>query len=193
MALGTWFLNRRRKYDANAGILTNQISFAVGDSILPVQQNSHADFFLTKDKSLLYSGSLGDYSVLLGGNWRFELIVDSSTGLCVKIQCFLDELNVICTALELPQYQIKNVYVTSDEPLSPSCGCHYYPFEDNVFWDAQKHILCIGNPNSVGEAVEFTPKTVAVIKNGKLFCVYLILDSLMGDPVFKGLGLSQQI
>lgn len=36
----------------------------------------------------------GDYSILLGGNWRFELIVDSSTGLCVKFQSLLDELKV---------------------------------------------------------------------------------------------------
>lgn len=188
MALGTWFLNRKGKLIEKTTPLTPKVSFVVGDSSLSLQQGSHADFFLTQDKSLMYGKPSGDYSVLLGGNWRFELIADSSTGLCVKIQCFLDKLNIICAALDLPPYQQKNIYVTSDEPLSPTCGCHYFPFEDHVFWDPQKHILCVGNPNRDGESVEFTSKTVAVIKNGELQCVYLILDGVVDVPIFNDLG-----
>ncbi len=184
MALGTWFLNNKKKVATNIDALTNRIEFAVGDSILSDEQDSNGDFFLTKDKSLLYNKSSGDYSVLLGGNWRFELIIDSYTGLCVKVQCFLDELSVTQTSLEIPQCSQKSVYVTSDEPLSPACGCHYYPFENMAFWDPKKHLLCIGNPYSSGQAVEFTNNTIAIIENGKLMCVYLSLSSISGDALF---------
>lgn len=184
MALGTWFLNNKKKSNINREISTEQIAFAIGNNISLDEQYFKDDFLLTKDKSLLYSKSSGDYSVLLGGNWRFELIIDSSTGLCMKIQCFLDELNVSYTVLELPKSQRKSVYITSDEPLSPACGCHYFPFRDAAYWDSQKYILCIGSPNSAGEAVEFSNKTIAVIEKEKLMCVYLVLDSLTGYMVF---------
>lgn len=184
MALGTWFLNNKKKISTNIDALMNRIRFVVGDSILLDKHESNGDFFLTKDKSLLYNKSSGDYSILLGGNWRFELIIDSSTGLCVKVQCFLDELSVTHTMLELPRSSPKSVYVTSDEPLSPACGCHYLPFEDIAFWDPQKHLLCIGNPYSAGQAVEFTNKTIAIIENGKLMCVYLSLSSISGGTIF---------
>lgn len=184
MALGSWFLNNKKKNNTTIDTLANRIGFMVGGAILSYEQDSNGDFFLTEDKSLLYNKSSGDYSILLGGNWRFELIVDSSSGLCIKVQCFLDELSVTHTALELPQFQKKKVYVTSDEPLSPACGCHYVPFEDIAFWDSKKHLLCIGNPNSAGQAVEFTNNTIAIIENGKLMCVYLSLASIWGDTVF---------
>lgn len=183
--MGTWFLNSKKKISRTTDAFTNQIEFVVGDFIVSGEQDFNGDFFVTKDKSLLYSKqSSGDYSVLLGGNWRFELIVDSSTGLCVKVQCFLDELSVKYTALEIPQSQRKNIYVISNELLSPGCGCHYFPFEDIAFWDHKKHLLCIGNPYSGGQAVEFTNKTIAIIEDGKLICVYLSLNSILGDIGF---------
>lgn len=76
----------------------------------------------------------------------------------MKVQCFLDELSVKYTALEIPQSQRKNVSVISNELLSPGCGCHYFPFEDIAFGDHKKHLLCIGNPYSGGQTVEFTKK-----------------------------------
>ena len=184
MALGTWFLNTKRKKDTGMATLTNRIDFVVGNEVLINEQDTNADFFLSEDGSLLYSKSSGDYSVLLGGNWRFELVVDSSTGLCVKLQCFLDELSVTHTALELPQYQQKKVYVVCEEPLSSACGCHYLPFEDSVFWDYTKHLLCIGDPRSTGQAIEFTNKTIAIIDDTKLRCVYLLLNSISSDTIF---------
>lgn len=184
MALGTWFLNNSKRSIIHNDTSAEQIAFVVGNNILPEERYFKDDFLLMKDKSLLYSKSSGDYSVFLGGNWRFELIIDSSTGLCIKIQCFLDELDVSCMGLELPKFQRKRVYVASKEPLSPACGCHYFPFRDAAYWDSQKYILCIGDPNSAGESVEFSNKTIAVIEKGKLMCVYLVLDSLTGYTVF---------
>lgn len=102
----------------------------------------------------------------------------------MKVQCFLDELSVTHTALETPHSQQKNVYIISEEGLSPACGCHYFPFEDIAFWDHEKHLLCIGNPYSAGQAVEFTNKTIAIIENGKLMCVYLSLNSISDDIGF---------
>ena len=68
----------------------------IGDLYDSDSAKDRNEFYLAKDKSLMYQSIIdGDYSILLGGNWRFELIVDSSTGLCVKFQSLLDELKVL--------------------------------------------------------------------------------------------------
>lgn len=54
------------------------MEFIIGDSVVFNLKEDEFDFYLEKDKSLMYTKNAGDYSVLLGGNWRFELIVDSA-------------------------------------------------------------------------------------------------------------------
>ena len=84
-------------------IQMNKIEFMIGDLYDRDSVKGRNDFYLTEDRSLLYQSTTnGDYSILLGGNWRFELIVDSSTGLCIKFQSFLDELKFLHKPLVFP-------------------------------------------------------------------------------------------
>ncbi len=157
----------------------NKMFFLIGDLYNRDSVENYNYFYLTKDKSLLYNTiTSGDYSVLFGGNWRFELIVDSATGLCVKFQSFLDELKVSHRTIDLPESTPKKIFFTSNDVLSPGGGCHYFPFENKVYWDERKSILCIGNPNIEGEVVEFVPQTISVIRNGQIVCLYLILGNI---------------
>lgn len=161
--------------------MNKKIEFIIGDlyDIDSVQDSNY--FCLEKDRSLLYQSYVrGDYSILLSGNWRFELIVDSSTGLCVKYQSFLDELKVSYKTLTLPKSEPRKIYVKTDEELCPGEGCHYQPFMDKAYWDKTNRILCIGNPEAIGEAIEFTPHIIMVIKDNQLRCIYLELGNIPG-------------
>lgn len=142
-------------------------------------------FCLADDSSLLYNGLHGDFSVLLGGNWRFELIVDSQTGLCTHIQSFLKGMEVIADSLDIPDSAKKDLHFVGEKPLEPGCGCHYHPFSNMTFWDEEKKTLCFGDPCSKGEAIEFTPKTIAIIKDNQLKSMYLILDGLDREISFS--------
>lgn len=159
----------------------NRIEFMIGDLYDRDSAKDRSGFYLAKDKSLMYQSTInGDYSVLLGGNWRFELIVDSSTGLCVKFQSFLDELKVLHQPLVVPKSKARRVFIKSDEMLYPGEGCHYHPFENKVFWDERKDILCIGNPDEGGEVIEFAPYITMVVKKHQLVCLYLALHHVSG-------------
>lgn len=99
-------------------IQMNKIEFMIGDLYDRDSVKDRNDFYLTEDRSLLYQSTTnGDYSILLGGNWRFELIVDSSTGLCIKFQSFLDELKVLHKPLVLPESKARRVFIKSGEML----------------------------------------------------------------------------
>lgn len=155
------------------------MSFFVGNSYSNVAVGRYNRFYLTKDKALLYTSKVfGDCNVLLGGNWRFEIIIDSETGLCVKFQSYLDEVQVSHRNIELPESKAKKLFFKSSDMLNEGESCHYCPFEDKVYWDDKTKILCIGNPNMQGEAVEFSPQTVAIIENGQLLSIYLDLNNV---------------
>lgn len=141
-------------------------------------------FYIADDTSLLYTGLDGDYSVLLGGNWRFELVVDSQTGFCTHIQSFLKNLEVTDANLDLPNAVCKDLYLADESSLEPGGGCHYLPFDNMAFWDIKKKVLCFGDPGYKGEAVEFTPKTIAVVKDNQLKSVFLNLDCIRSQISF---------
>ena len=177
MALGSWFLNcEKDKQEKNAK--TSKMYFSIGEPKYCRLIPSNSTFYLAEDSSLMYNGLQGDFSVLLGGNWRFELIVDSQTGLCTHMQSFLKKLEVTAANLDLPDPIIKDLFFACENPLEPGCGCQYHPFNNMAFWDEKKKILCCGDPSSKGEAVEFTPKTIAIIKDTQLKCMYLALDCI---------------
>lgn len=140
--------------------------------------NKINNFYLAKDTSLIYNIDGGDYSVLLGGNWRCELIVDSSTGQLIKFQTFLDKLKINERKLTVPKSKKKNIFFVNEEGLDPYEGCHYYPFKNTAYWDSDKKILCYGDPNIIGEAIEFTEKITVIIKDEQLICIYLQLDNI---------------
>ena len=159
----------------------NRIEFIVGDTYNSDSAKHRNHFYLAEDKSLMYqSTKAGDYSVLLAGNWRFELVVDSYTGLCIKFQSLLDELKVLHQSLLLPESKAKRVFIKSDEMLYPGGGCHYHPFVNKAYWDSRKNILCIGDPYVIGEAIEFAPYTTMVVKKRQLVCLYLELSHISG-------------
>lgn len=183
MALGAWFLNNKKE-NSIKNVTKSKMDFVIGDSKYCQHNASDYHFYMADDTSLLYNGMYGDYSVLLGGNWRFELVVDSLTGLCTYVQSFLEKLEVTYTTLELPKSKAKDLYFVRENPLNPGGGCHYFPFANKAFWDSQREILCYGNPNSTGEAIEFMPKMIAVIEKKQLMCIYLILDDINGKVGF---------
>ena len=177
MALGSWFLNnqmdKQRKY-AETGKMLFSIEGTKYCRFIPPDSS----FFLAKDSSLLYRGLQGDFSVFLGGNWRFELIVDSHTGLCTHIQSYLKKMEVKARSLDLPDSIVRDLYFVSSNTLEHGGGCHYHPFLNMAFWDGMKKLLCFGDPNSKGEAIEFTPKTIAIIKDAQLKSMYLVLAGI---------------
>ncbi|MBO4988929.1 MAG: hypothetical protein J6D37_01220 [Clostridia bacterium] len=142
------------------------------------QKNKLHYFYLAEDKSLLYNKSGGDFSILLGGNWRFELMADSSTGKCVKYQSLLAKLRFQESVLCLPTSKRGEVFFKSNDELMYSSGCHYLPFEDKVYYDREKQIMCIGMKDRDGCAIEFTEGIIAVINNQQLLAIYLNLKGI---------------
>lgn len=80
----------------------------------------------------------------------------------------------------MPKSKARRVFIKSDEMLYPGEGCHYHPFENKVFWDERKDILCIGNPDEGGEVIEFAPYITMVVKKHQLVCLYLALHHVSG-------------
>lgn len=142
-----------------------------------MQNDLHGDFSVKDDKSLLYSIKGGDFSILLGDDWRFELNVDGNTGKCINIQGLLMGL-IEDTNLGTPKKITGNLFFFSDEKLISGTGCQYFPFESKVFYDPEKQILCIGKKDITGTAIEFADKIVAVIFNGDLKAIYLDLKGI---------------
>lgn len=137
---------------------------------------------LTSDTSLFCVGvEKGDFSVYLAGNWRFELSVDSNSGVCRGIYGFMSKLTARQAVLEVPEAEPKTLICKSGRLSADNVGC-YCPWPSNsVLFDQRRKVLCLGNPENDGEAVEFADRTVAVIKDGRLVCVYLKLDNIEGD------------
>lgn len=140
--------------------------------------NPKSRFNLSPDSSLLYSGRGGDYSILLNGNWHFELMVDSRTGLCTHAQCFLRGLNVSTGSIHLPGASPADLYFSGDDPLEPWTGCHYQMSASDVIWDSVQEMLFIGNQTATGDAVEFAPNNIAIIDGNKLIGLCLVLKDI---------------
>lgn len=161
-----------------------KMNFGVSKGIALCKKDTDYSFVLTEDKSLLYTKPGGDFSVYLGNDWRYEIIVDSATGLCIKFQCFLDELHVIPQSLCFPHATRDCVFFSKEKPLLSGDGCHYTPYDTTVFWDQSTKILCIGNPSQKGAAIEFTDNIVMLLRDGQLLCLYLSLDNLKVGECF---------
>ena len=180
MALGTRFLKN------NDGNMQKQkMIFRVEDAKYRVLIPSENNFLLADDSSLLYEGLCGDYSVLVGGNWRFELVVDTQTGLCTQIRCFLQQMDVTGADLVLPKSEEKDLFFCSDIGIVAGGGCLYYPFRNSIFWDEKKRILCYGDPNAEGQTISFIPQVYAIIDSGQLKCIFMDLGCINGDISFK--------
>lgn len=76
------------------------------------------------------------------------------------------------------------MFFGSDKQLESGAGCHYFPFNNDAFWDAEKRILCFGKPDANGRGVEFTPHIVALISEGRLNAVFMDLSDLEAKMPF---------
>ena len=149
--------------------------FVIGEK----RERGGCRFVLNHDTSLEHTtAENGDFSVYLGGNWRFELSVDCATGRCVKLTGFMSKLTAKQKSLAVPKAEPSVLICRSDRLLSEHFGCYSADPTNSVFFDPERLILCLGDPEAAGTAVEFADRTVAVIDSGHMRCVYLLLDNL---------------
>ena len=132
-------------------------------------------FSVMKDHSLLYSTGVGDFVVLPRDDWRFELNVDSATGKCINVQGTLVG-NIQEKNLKIPSHNKGDLFFSYESELLRGSGCHYPFIDDCAYYDSIRKILCVGNPCLTETAIEFTDKTIAVIKNNVLVAIYLNLN-----------------
>ena len=154
------------------------MNFIIDKSKYFIVTPENSSYYITDDGSLLFNGLSGDYSVLLGGDWRLDLVVDSDTGLCTHVQSYLPALSPTVICLNLPQFISGDLFFISEEKMIPGEGCHYNSFKNSVFWDDKKRILCFGDPMMHGDSVEFAKKTIATLNNNELVNIFMVLDEL---------------
>lgn len=128
-------------------------------------------FSVMKDRSLLYSACDRCFSVLPGGDWRFELNVDCETRRCINFQGTLIG-NIQKKDLNIPCRRKGELFFRSDEKLIAGTGCHYLFIADCAYYDPVRKILCVGDPSASGVAIEFADNTTAVICDKNLAAIY---------------------
>ena len=129
-------------------------------------------FSIMKDRSLLYSTQGGNFSILLGGDWRFELNVDRNTDRCINFQGTLIG-NIQENEFEIPPHHKGNLYFRHNDEIVIGSGCHYLFIENNLYCNSTREVLCVGNPHSEGIAIEFADKIIAVVHDNNLVAIYL--------------------
>lgn len=140
-----------------------------------IKENCNTGFFsIMKDCSLLYSTKGGNFTISLGGDWRFELNVDSNTGKCINFQGTLTG-NIQEKNLKIPSYRKGDLFFCHEDELLIGSGCHYLCIDDHAYYDPIQKVLCVGNPSLNGVAIEFTDGTIAVICDNILVAIYLDL------------------
>lgn len=161
--------------------------FKIGDQY-SYNDNKLDTFYLTDDLSLLYRSHVVNYNIYnisLGGNWRFQLMANCNTGQCLAVECYLDKLYKVVNyqSLIIPKFERRKLYFIANERMQQGSGCYYVPFCNEVFYDIKNKVLCLGDNNADGKAIEFMQNIIAIIDNGNLKCIYLILDSIadIGD------------
>jgi len=149
--------------------------------------NKQNYFTLHEDGSLLYSDKSGSYSVFLGDNWRYELLVDSGTGKCVGYSSLLYQMPVVLKSIFLPTAEKRELYFveSEDSPLEEYSGCSYKPFTDVVYFDKEKALLCIGEVGAGGNHIEFADNIIATVENSVLKCLYLKLENISSSDILK--------
>ncbi len=156
-----------------------EMRFAVGEPRRP----EDGQFVLTENTSLVYLGEgEGDFSVYLAGNWRFELKVDSDSGACVDFSGFMSKLTARRTELNMPSAEKRTLICKSGRLAGEGVGCYSAYPSNAVLFDDKKRILCLGDHEAEGEAVEFLDRAVAVLGEGKLLALYINLDNIADDP-----------
>lgn len=136
------------------------------------------EFELHDDSSLTYAVDNGGFSILLGGKWALCLIADYQTGKVEGFETIVDDLSIIISDLSIPKRVEGALMFSSDEELNRGSGCHYIPFENKIYYDEKMKIMCIGDKNAKGQAVEFAKNIIAVVDDVKLVSIYLDLNEI---------------
>lgn len=135
-------------------------------------------YSLSENTSLVYSKPFEEgFGVYLAENWRFEMKVDPGSGRCVCLNGFMSKLTAKQADLAPPAAEPKELICHSSH-LGEGMGCYSQDPPNSVLFDPKKRILCLGDPDAEGEAVEFADRTVGVISGERLRCVYLLLDNI---------------
>lgn len=126
-----------------------------------------------------------DYTISLGADPRVIMDLSCETGRCGPLRCFLGGVKIVEKALVLPESKTGELYFVDDEKMTKYSGSMYLPFEDSCYYDETKNILCFGNPDLQGIAIEFVSNTYAVIYEGKITSVFMIVSSLKDKIVVR--------
>ena len=140
-----------------------------------IKEKCNTGFFsLKKDGSLLYSTKGGDFTILLGGDWRFELNIDIATRRCINFHGTLIG-NIQERKLEIPSYRKGDLFFDYEGKFLAGSGCHYLCIDNHAYYDSIQKVLCVGNPCLSGVAIEFTDRIIAVLCDNILVAIYLDL------------------
>ena len=120
-----------------------------------------------------------DYTVSLGGNPRYLIDLSHDTGQCGNIRFFMHGEKVFLKKLNIPKNKKGKLYFQSDDEMTEYSGEMYMLFEDICYYDEENGILCFGNPDAQGEVIEFISNIFAVIKDDRLFAVFMKINSLL--------------
>lgn len=169
----------KQKVDPIDSAADDSASFEAGEERL----RGSGHFYLSSNTSLLYSEQIeGGFGVYLAGNWRFELKVDPETGRCLYVTGFMSKLTAKKRELAVPKAEARELIFKSASMESGAEGCYISRPVNSVYFDSEKKILCVGDPEASGRAIEFADRIAAIIEGGKLLAVYLELDDIADDP-----------
>lgn len=143
----------------------------------------NGEIYMTNDTSILFSCNSKvrqklDYTVSLGGNPRYLIDLSHDTGQCGNMRCFMDGQKIFLKKLDILKNKKGKLYFESDDVMTEYSGEMYMQFEDTCYYDEENSILCFGNPDAQGEVIEFLSNTFAVIKDDRLFAIFMKINSL---------------
>lgn len=159
--------------------------------------------YIVEDTSVLFKESIEikedfsfreiDFSILLGGNWRFSLDACSKTGKCIVFICFLDTSKYKAEKLIIPQNRKGELFFVPDDIMERGSGTHYFPFENTCYYDETADVICYGNPYIHGETIEFATNTYAVLRAEQLVAIYIKISNIKEYLVSEGNVLRRKI
>ena len=133
--------------------------------------------YMSPDTSILFKNNQKiekmDYTISLGENPRYLIDLYCNTGRCGNIRWFMDGQKICQRELNSSKSKKGKLYFFSDEEMTAHSGEMYNLFDDVCYYDEKKELLCVGNPDFSGVAIEFLSGVVAVLDHNKLVAVFV--------------------
>lgn len=148
------------------------------------------DYYITEDTSVLFNDKTKennnfDYTISLGANSRILIDLSCETGRCGPLRCFLHGLKVMERELVFPKSMTGELYFVDDGEMTKYSGSMYLAFEDDCYYDKTRDIICFGKPYLEGITIEFTSGTYAVLNDGKITAIFMLIPSLKEKVAIK--------